>query len=241
MESLITDGKNCKGIISNGDCINCEKILLPRAALANTLKTDDDQVVMSRQITLLSDSILPHEKEQLSFVSIPPSETSEGYAFVQEVGFGAAACPRGMYCLQSTVEGDSDYDPLLKDLRSSKEKRLWSLKFKICDRRVDETSLPGNVFVTQGPEFELDYDGSIERAKFLYQRLYPNEEFLPRAPDPDEIIIGDEHQEEKKDNEDVTAGSQQQENESLEKNIVEKDSMAEDNITSQENKDEKDN
>lgn len=31
------------------------------------------------------------------------------------------------------------------------------------------------------------------QAKNLFSKIYPTEEFLPRAPDPDEIIIGDDN------------------------------------------------
>lgn len=39
---------------------------------------------------------------------------------------------------------------------------------------------------------ELDYDESIRQTKLLYEKMYPGDEFLPKAPEPDEIIIGDE-------------------------------------------------
>lgn len=39
---------------------------------------------------------------------------------------------------------------------------------------------------------ELDYDESIRQAKLLYEKMYPDDEFLPKAPEPEEIIIGDE-------------------------------------------------
>lgn len=40
-----------------------------------------------------------------------------------------------------------------------------------------------------GPYFELDYDRSIDEARTLFGKLYESEEFLPRAPDPEEIIV----------------------------------------------------
>lgn len=79
---------------------------------------------------------------------------------------------------------------------------------------------PRNFYATCGPFFELDYDQSVVRVRFrifskmyfsefyckssfiiastiafqakdLFERFYPTEEFLPRAPDPDEIIDDD--------------------------------------------------
>jgi Rab proteins geranylgeranyltransferase component A len=72
---------------------------------------------------------------------------------------------------------------------------LWSLYFKIpkCNKCEMLTStLKSGVHICCGPHFDLDYDRSIAEAKAMFNELYPNEEFLPRAPDPEEIIYGDE-------------------------------------------------
>ncbi|XP_050090713.1 rab proteins geranylgeranyltransferase component A [Anopheles aquasalis] len=53
-------------------------------------------------------------------------------------------------------------------------------------------SLPTGIHLTCGPFHELDYDLSIQQAKRVFNDIYPGEEFLPRAPDPEEIIIGEE-------------------------------------------------
>jgi Rab proteins geranylgeranyltransferase component A len=73
---------------------------------------------------------------------------------------------------------------------------LWSFFFKIpkctnCDRPAG-SMLKSGLKMCCGPRFELDYDLAIAQAKLIFENLYANEEFLPRAPDPDEIIFGDE-------------------------------------------------
>jgi hypothetical protein len=50
----------------------------------------------------------------------------------------------------------------------------------------------GPIYSCCGPFNELDYDESIRQSRLLYQKLYPEDEFLPKAPEPEEIIIGDE-------------------------------------------------
>jgi len=47
-----------------------------------------------------------------------------------------------------------------------------------------------NVWSAPGPQHELDLDTAIQQAREIYRGVYPGEEFLPRAPDPEEIIIG---------------------------------------------------
>lgn len=70
---------------------------------------------------------------------------------------------------------------------------LWSFYFHIprcigCNNQSNSKSTPSNVKLVCGPFFELDFDRSINQAKEIFTELYPAEEFLPRAPDPDEII-----------------------------------------------------
>ncbi|XP_073811629.1 rab escort protein [Musca autumnalis] len=54
---------------------------------------------------------------------------------------------------------------------------------------------------TAPPFYELDYDKSIQDARNIFSKLYADQEFLPRAPDPEEIVI---------DGEDPKALSEQQ-------------------------------
>ena len=75
------------------------------------VKSDQKQQpveVIERKICLTTESILPSEKEQLTFLSVPPNKSDESdapedsYTFVTEAGHGASVCPRGMYCLHFT-------------------------------------------------------------------------------------------------------------------------------------------
>ncbi|KAK8401361.1 hypothetical protein O3P69_002848 [Scylla paramamosain] len=49
--------------------------------------------------------------------------------------------------------------------------------------------MPGNLYLCPGPNTDLDYDLAIEQARSIFGRMYPGEEFLPRAPDPEEIAF----------------------------------------------------
>lgn len=81
------------------------------------------------------------------------------------------------------------------DADKSQPKILWSMTFNIptCKKceHASETPING-LHLTCGPHFELDYDQSIAEASDLFKKIYPEDEFLPRAPDPEEIIIGDD-------------------------------------------------
>ena len=51
-----------------------------------------------------------------------------------------------------------------------------------------------NVYRARGPLPELDFDLALTEAESIYSLIYPGEQFLPRAPDPEEIIIGEENE-----------------------------------------------
>ena len=172
--------------------------------------------MINRKICLLSDSILPSEKEQLTFASIFPKYSSisdkeslddtiqeisnkqlSDNIYVQEAGFGPAVCPKGMYVLQMTsqqkhaLSSSSNID--VGSVLSDKDSLLWTLDFKIISKNIvsnNESVSDSNIFYCNGPYYELDYDLTIEHAKQICKQIYPDEDFLPRAPDPEEIIIG---------------------------------------------------
>ena len=142
---------------------------------------------------------MPTEGEQLSFLSLAPNTTgSDHFVYVQEVSYGGAACPKGIHCLHMTTKGNKidSLEKCLDLLVPNKEgKLLWSTDFQISSEiftNLESSSKLTNLFLTSGPVFELDFDSTIARASKLVNLLFPGEEFLPRAPDPEEIIIGGE-------------------------------------------------
>ena len=73
---------------------------------------------------------------------------------------------------------------------------IYSAYFNIPSSSGSNSSSEGPIYSCCGPFYELDYDETIKQSQILYETIYPNEEFLPRAPDPEEIIFGDDKDEE---------------------------------------------
>lgn len=72
---------------------------------------------------------------------------------------------------------------------------LYQVYFEIPSSRkgVDHSANQnGPIFSCCGVFSELDYDESIAQARKLYEKMYPDDEFLPKAPEPEEIVVGDE-------------------------------------------------
>lgn len=73
---------------------------------------------------------------------------------------------------------------------------IYSAYFNIPSSSGSNLTSEGPIYSCCGPFYELDYDETIKQSQMLYETIYPNEEFLPRAPDPEEIIFGDDKDEE---------------------------------------------
>ena len=204
IEAVISDANDkCVGIISNGLRLNCQKLVMSGQTCPPDLKqVISDGVfakdeVIERKICLAADSIMPSEKEQLTFLSVPPKSTADSYTYVTEVGHGAAVCPKGMYCLHLTKSREKNGENDLQEsfstvMPSTEDKLLWTLDFKVFTENLEALEkTTGSLFLTSGPHFELDYDLTIEKAREMFNGMFPEEPFLPRAPDPEEIILGE--------------------------------------------------
>merc|ERR1712212_1028467 len=138
------------------------------------------------------------DKEQLTFLSLPKQKDGlrGSAAHLIEAGAGTAACPKGLHLLPASPSGEVDLVAEVKPLVASS--LLYSLSWQQEEHLTPHcaTSL-SNTFLAAGPRHELDLALAIEAARSVHKKLYPEEEFLPRAPDPEEILIGGGEPEEK--------------------------------------------
>ncbi|XP_076233779.1 rab escort protein [Calliopsis andreniformis] len=83
--------------------------------------------------------------------------------------------------------GEEDKEETAENL---KPQVLWSLYLNLpaSDIKLNE-SAPSNLHLCSGPDLELDFDFAVNQAQSIFKTMYPDEEFLPRAPDPEEIVI----------------------------------------------------
>ncbi|XP_063869348.1 rab proteins geranylgeranyltransferase component A-like [Scylla paramamosain] len=192
----------CRGLLSEGQRFTCNHLVMSAShAPRDYLPRDGSTQGVSRAVFLTDRSILPHEKEQLTLLRVPAKEGNPIPVTVLEVGPGTHVCPKDLYCVHMTCQGtdaESDLRVVVERLltteaddTSSKPRIVWSLYFNQVDHSgCDlETSMPGNLYLCPGPNTDLDYDLAIEQARSIFGRMFPGEEFLPRAPDPEEIAF----------------------------------------------------
>ena len=69
---------------------------------------------------------------------------------------------------------------------------LWSLYYNITSTIVapsdGATHLPTNVHIVSDPDATVGYETCVKEAKDTFYKICPNEEFLPKIPDPEDIV-----------------------------------------------------
>jgi len=199
VDGVVVAEDKCVGVVVEGQKISCDYLVLPDSKLPPELEKGGERpsVCTSRGVFLSTKSMLPAEKEQLSFVSVPPSEERREPVHVIEVSAGAAACPKQLHLTHASCKTmetpSSDLSPVLSSLHPAKDSLVYSLTFLQSTRFSEnpDTRL-NNIFSARGPTPHLDFDDAISEAREIYRRMYPEDEFLPRAPDPEEIVIGEQ-------------------------------------------------
>lgn len=157
---------------------------------------------ISRAIFITDKSILEGEKENLTFLVIP-SEDKKSICNILEAGSQTGTCLDNTFIvhffMRQNKTPQEDLKQFVDKLLINKEKApkiLWSMYLSVPDSNNLDLgkNAPKNLFICPGPDLDLDYDQSIKKAKAIFTSMYPNDEFLPRAPDPEEIILGDDRE-----------------------------------------------
>ncbi|XP_034463158.1 rab proteins geranylgeranyltransferase component A 1 isoform X1 [Hippoglossus hippoglossus] len=205
---LIVDKESnrCKAVIDiRGQRISCSHFVVEDGYVAaERKKVATPTRFISRAVLITDGSVLPTDSEQqVSMVTLPP--IAAGCPSVKMVEL----CPSTMTCLpgtylvhltcQSTGSAYQDLSPLVTRMFHTPESHdqgkrpsvLWCLYFNMVDGsavEVDCHNLPSNVHVCSGPDGELGHEHAITQAETIFQKILPQEEFCPPAPNPEDII-----------------------------------------------------
>ncbi|KAH8402251.1 hypothetical protein KR009_010866 [Drosophila setifemur] len=118
-------------------------------------------------------------------------------AILIQLAHYSGACPEGLYVIHLTTPAVSD-DPA-SDLAAftsqlfdqSDVQIIFSSYFTIASQ-TNKSAAAEHIHYTAAPTYELDYDAAISNARDIFGKLFADAEFLPRAPDPEEIVIDGE-------------------------------------------------
>lgn len=162
--------------------------------MVRDLPKHDEKI--SRAILFTRKSIVCNDDNLISFLRIPPSEHNLGIVHLLEFNSSVSVCPPDinmvyLWTNSTSSSSKSDLSNIVKRFFSETE-LLWVAYFQQPTRQqVDlpnESAEIKGFYITNPPSNDIDYEHSIKEAESIFLNMYPDQEFLPRAPDPDEII-----------------------------------------------------
>ncbi|KAM6984357.1 rab proteins geranylgeranyltransferase component A 1 [Tautogolabrus adspersus] len=203
---LDKDSNRCKAVIdSRGQRISCSHFVVEDGYVgADRKKLTTPTRLISRAVLITDRSVLPSDSyQQVSMVTVPP--IAAGYPAVRmvELCSSTMTCMPGTYLVhltcQSVGSAYEDLSPVVTKMFRTPESPEqencpsvhWCLYFNVADGsglEVEGYDLPSNVYVCSGPDSALGHDHAIKQAESIFQKILPDEDFCPPAPNPEDII-----------------------------------------------------
>lgn len=193
----------CTGIVATtGERLRAKDAVICNHSYLSSVQSSAR--VLHRTILITNQSIKPSEKEEITYLRL--SKPDETAIHLIEVGNAMSCAPPGFFLLyifqenaqnSSTINTEQLIDRLLA-LTGNDFTRINILGRFTFDQLASESSplvtsfSASNLIITAGPDGSIDHDNAVEMARKIFHQIYPDgEEFLPRAPDPEDIIIED--------------------------------------------------
>lgn len=219
VQCLVVDkeSRKCKAIIDQfGQRIMSTHFLVEDSYLSENMCSQVQYRQISRAVLITDRSVLKTDSDQqISILTVPAEEPGTSAVRVIELCSSTMTCMKGTYlvhltCTSSKTARD-DLEPVVQKLFTpftemeiekeevEKPRILWALYFNMRDSSdIDRNcyqDLPSNVYVCSGPDCALGNDNAVKQAETLFQQIYPNEDFCPPPPNPEDIILdGDSSQ-----------------------------------------------
>ncbi|CAG9091465.1 unnamed protein product [Plutella xylostella] len=202
----VDEGKTVITVASKSKTLNCEHLVIgvnecPKEMIAPEAVESCD---ISKAVFISNGSIMKSEKEPLTLLRFPPLTEEGNPVTVLEVGPATGSCPKGLFVVymitNKVADAATDLMPYAEKIfdmggdqpAEEKPKCLWSLFYNVADSSAAVRSARGGVHVCSGPDAQLDFDRAVLQAEQIFKQICPGEEFLPRAPDPEEIVFDDD-------------------------------------------------
>ncbi|CAG9563332.1 unnamed protein product [Danaus chrysippus] len=201
------EGKEIVVIGSKSKNLNCDHLVIginecPKDLLSSEPSESSD---ISKAIFITNGTIMPSEKEPLTLLRFPPLDEGDNPVTVLEVGPATGSCPKGLFAVyfitNKVKDAESDlmkYAEKIFDMTGDQTKAgdkptcLWSLFYNVKDVSAGVRDGVETVHVCAGPDAGLDFDRAVIQSEQIFKKICPGEEFLPRAPDPEDIVFEDD-------------------------------------------------
>jgi len=214
------DKPSCTSVRVANRVFKTAHVVASAQCMPSTLPSEAVQRSVFARACLITDGpLLKKGGENVAIITVPPMAVSNPtrVSIVCTSG-GTSVCPAGQHVVHLTAEGTSntpraDLEALVKSLTRTTDtlageaddapgvvkeaacpKLLWASYFKrsVADVPVDHEAIPGNVLVCKSSgDGDLHFEDAIEEAQRLFEVICPNDEFLPKAPDPEDLVWDD--------------------------------------------------
>uniref|UniRef100_A0A3Q3XB46 Rab proteins geranylgeranyltransferase component A n=1 Tax=Mola mola TaxID=94237 RepID=A0A3Q3XB46_MOLML len=200
------ESNRCKAVIdSRGQRISCSHFVVEECYVpANQKKVATPSRFVSRAVLITDSSVLHSDSEQqVSLVTVPPIAAGCPAVRMVELCPSTMTCMPGTYLVhltcQSVGSAYEDLSPVVTRMFRTPESHdrencpsvLWCLYFNMADGsgvEVEGHDLPSNVYVFSGPDGGLSHERAVRQAESIFNKVLPDEDFCPPAPNPEDII-----------------------------------------------------
>ncbi|KAK0047359.1 rab proteins geranylgeranyltransferase component A 2-like isoform X2 [Biomphalaria pfeifferi] len=209
---LIADSdRKCCGIItSKGQRISCRYVVAECSYLPPSLVLKLNKRMLSRAVYITDSSLLPTGDSELSLLHYVSPKDSERPVTVLELPSSACVCPKNTFIIHlTTISNHNDPSEDFNDVRETlfanevlvqnkdtvKPKILWSIYFNQEDNskvKLTEDAVTNVLVASGGGDPGVDLDWCVAEAKVIFHTVCPTEEFLPKPPNPEDIILVDD-------------------------------------------------
>ena len=213
VQLVLNKDKKYDGIIDSDGLRLKSKWLIMNNSYApeSLLPEGQNKSLVSRAVLLINKSMLKDWAEHISLLHLPVSDVNHEPVTLFELSYISQACPKNLYVVHLTmpckISAKKDLTPVVEKLFRFPEDDsscvteddrpciLWSVYFNTKDVTPKDLSshCPENVFLTSGAGPQIDCDQCVLEAKSVFEKICPGEEFLPKAPNPEDIIYYDEN------------------------------------------------
>ncbi|XP_031135504.1 rab proteins geranylgeranyltransferase component A 1 isoform X2 [Sander lucioperca] len=208
---LDKDTNRCKAVIdSRGQRISCSHFVVEDGFIGADWKREATPTrFLSRAVLITDRSILPSDSDQqVSMVTVPPIAAGCPAVKMVELCPSTMTCMPGTYLVHLTCQSAGsayhDLSPVVTRMFRTPESHdqessptlLWCLYFNMADGSGLEGEghdLPNNVYLCSGPDAGLGHEHAVRQAQAIFQKILPDEEFCPPAPNPEDIVYDGEN------------------------------------------------
>ncbi|RVE43821.1 hypothetical protein evm_011532 [Chilo suppressalis] len=194
----VDEGKTVVTIDSKSKTLNCDHLVIGINECPKEMISPEpvESCDISKAVFITNGSIMASEKEPLTLLRFPPLTDEDNTVTVLEVGPATGSCPKGLFVVYFITKNVKDAETDLKPYAE----RIFDMSGGDQTATSEKPKNTANNYKSNGKITTTPYCHSntlkqsdiLPYAEQIFKQICPGEEFLPRAPDPEEIVFEEE-------------------------------------------------